>query len=258
MKNLLLNAALAAVALGALPSCSVLAPLFSAENRSGNHTTPSKPRLMSKAEAERASGTRSSWLSALWASPGGAREQKDAFLPGEVDLSVKVAATGLPMDKHGRPTYFDENVRHRYVRTTSYSHQENEVGAFGRLNAMGTVLKYGRVRSAAADWSRYPVGTVFRVKGLPHVYVVDDYGSALVGTNTIDIYHPTLQLMRKWATRDAEIHVVRWGSWEQSANLLRGRTRFEHCARMYHASIAKIRSRRVALGEESRRNRPSL
>ena len=247
MKVLLLKAVLAAIALGALSSCSFF------------QRTSHQPSLLSKAEAERMSGLRSSSGAAALGAPfGGAGRQSDGFLPGEVALAVKAAAATLPVDKHGRPTYFSENVRHRYVRTTSYSHQENEVGAVGRLNAMGTTLKYGRVRSAAADWSRYPVGTVFRIKGLPHLYVVDDYGSSLVGTNTIDIYHPTLRLMRKWATRDAEINVIRWGSWEQAANLLRGRTRYEHCARMYYAALAKIHIRRVALREELRGKRPSL
>ncbi|MEC8943075.1 MAG: hypothetical protein VYC95_10095, partial [Verrucomicrobiota bacterium] len=105
---------------------------------------------------------------------------------------------------------------------------------------------------------RYPVGTIFRIKGLPQVYVVDDYGSGLVGTNTLDIYHPTLRLMRKWATRDVEIHVVRWGSWERTANLLRGRTRYKHCARMYYATMAKINSGRVVLRRGLGDQTPSL
>ena len=249
MKILLLNTVLASVALGALSSCSFF-------QRSTAQRSVAQPRLLSKAIAPRA-GVAPSWLNARGISPSGVRGQADGFLPAEVDLAVKAAAATLSLDKHGRPTYPSESVRHRFVRTTSYSHQENEAGgAYGRLNAMGTVLKYGRVRSAAADWSRYPVGTVFRIKGLPHVYVVDDYGSSLAGTNTIDIYHPNLRLMRKWATRDAEIHVIRWGSWEQAANLLRGRTQHEHCALMYYATLAKIRRQRVALGEG--RGAPSL
>ena len=245
MKVLFLKAVLAAIALGMLSSCSFF--------QRASH----QPRLLSKAEAERVSGQRSSWVSALGPS-GGASRRSDGFLPGEVGLAVKAAAATLPVDRHGRPTYFSESVRHRYVRTTSYSHQENEVGAVGRLSAMGTTLKYGRVRSAAADWSRYPVGTIFRIKGLPQVYVVDDYGSGLVGTNTIDIYHPTLRLMRKWATRDVEIHVVRWGSWERTASLLRGRTRYKHCARMYYATMAKINSGRVVLRRGLGDQTPSL
>ena len=53
------------------------------------------------------------------------------------------------------PTYPDR-VRHRVVRTTAYSHEENEVGVPWRKNALGTYLKYGAVRSAAADWSQLP------------------------------------------------------------------------------------------------------
>ena len=56
---------------------------------------------------------------------------------------------------------------------------------------MGKPLRFGMVRSAAADWSRYPVGTRFRIVGKPYEYVIDDYGSALVGTDTIDLYKPS-------------------------------------------------------------------
>lgn len=132
------------------------------------------------------------------------------------------------------PTYKKLANRTRYVRTTAYSHMEMEPGAPGRMNASGSILKYGTVRSAAADWSVYPLGTVFRVKGQPHTYVVDDYGSALVGTNTIDIFKPTLSKMNQWGTRKTEITVVQWGSFQRSLNLLKGRQGYAHCRHMYH------------------------
>ncbi len=234
MKVLLLKVVLAILSAAIVSSCSFFQP------------SSSQSGVVSRAAEEKGNPSRATWLSSLW-SPGGSRGPGQGVLPAQVDLAVKAAASTLPVDRHGRPTYLSESVRHRYVRTTSYSHQENEVGAEGRLNAMGTVLKYGRVRSAAADWSRYPVGTAFRIKGLPHVYVVDDYGRSLAGTNTIDIYHPNLKLMRDWGTRDAEINVIRWGSWEQAAALLRGRTKYAHCAHMYYATLAKIRRQKVAL-----------
>ena len=162
-------------------------------------------------------------------------------------MAVKQSSVALPKDKHGMPTYsFRQRVR--YARTTAYSCAEIEPGAYGSLNAAGTRLKYGSsVRSAAADWSVYPIGTTFKIKGLPYTYVVDDYGSALVGTNTIDIYHPNLSGMRKWGTRNAEINVIRWGSWERTANLLRGRTKHWHCAKMYAATKRKMAGGAVAL-----------
>ena len=92
------------------------------------------------------------------------------------------------------------------VRTTSYSCKENEKGGiYGNKSAVGTPLRYGAVRSAAADWSRFPMGTKFRIVGQPHLYIVDDYGSALVGTDTVDIYKPTLAMMREWGTRYVDI-----------------------------------------------------
>lgn len=164
----------------------------------------------------------------------------NSFLPSVAIKSTLPSSLGNATDKYGSPTYSVED-RKRYVRTTAYSDQENEPGAVGNLNAAGTVLKYGKVRSAAADWSRYPLGTTFKIKGLPHTYVVDDYGSALVGTNTVDIYHPTLSLMRKWGTRHAELQIIQMGDWERSAYLLKGRTKYPHCKKMYHGVVSNLK-----------------
>lgn len=150
-------------------------------------------------------------------------------------------------DKHGYKTYPD-SVRTRVVRTTSYSHQENEVGAPGRKNCIGGILKYGpEVRSAAADWSVYPVGTKFRVAGLPQIFIVDDYGSALAGTNTIDIYHPTLSLMRKWATKKAEITIIQFGDYDRSLRILSKRKKYHHCNKMYVNLKKRIQKGEVSL-----------
>ena len=63
------------------------------------------------------------------------------------------------------------------VRTTAYTHSESDHIVYGVKNAIGTNLKYGMVRSAAADWSRFPVGTRFSIASEPGiVYEVDDYG----------------------------------------------------------------------------------
>lgn len=169
-----------------------------------------------------------------------ANGSSSSSLPGEVSPRTIAKANGLPKDKHGMPTYKSHSQRTRLVRTTAYSHMENEPGAPGRMNAAGTILKYGSVRSAAADWSVYPLGTKFRIKGQPHIYVIDDYGSALVGTNTIDIFKPTLRSMRHWGTRKAEITIVQWGSYERSVRLLKGRTRYAHCYRMHAGCNHKL------------------
>jgi 3D (Asp-Asp-Asp) domain-containing protein len=174
-----------------------------------------------------------------------AANNSNRFYPASVSDSVVKTARSFKRDKHGMPTYPDR-VRHRVVRTTAYSHEENEVGVPWRKNALGTYLKYGAVRSAAADWSKYPVGTKFKVKGLPYTYIVDDYGSALVGTNTIDIYHPNLGSMRLWGNRHIEIAVIQWGDWNRTLNILAGRTQYTHTRKMYYAAKARVKSGKVA------------
>ncbi|RFC49139.1 MAG: 3D (Asp-Asp-Asp) domain-containing protein [Verrucomicrobia bacterium] len=107
------------------------------------------------------------------------------------------------------------------IKTTAYCHQESDSKPYGKLTASGTTLRCsGPVRSAAADWSRYPVGTRFRIIGQSQVYEVDDYGSALVGTDTIDIYQPSMRSMRNWGAPVVGIEVIHWGSYAESESIL--------------------------------------
>lgn len=123
--------------------------------------------------------------------------------------------------------------RNRVVRTTAYTCTEADHLIYGSKNAAGTNLRYSdRVRSAAADWSFYPVGTVFKIKGMNQLYVIDDYGSALTGTGTVDLYQPSHSLMNQWGRRNVEISVIQWGSFKRSAEILAGRTGFSHCREM--------------------------
>jgi len=86
--------------------------------------------------------------------------------------------------------------------------------------------------SAASDWSRFPLGTRFRIVGTQEEYVIDDYGTALVGTNTIDLNKPTHQAMRKWGVRQVDIDILQWGSAEQSLKVLRPRKKHSAVRRM--------------------------
>ena len=139
----------------------------------------------------------------------------------------------LGRDKHKMPFYHPAQ-RTRVVRTTAYTHSERDHLAYGPRNAVGTALKYtSSVRSAAADWSVYPLGTTFRIKGQPYLYVVDDYGSALVGTGTIDLYKPSRGQMNAWGVRHVDIEVLEWGSFERSRSYLQGRTRYPHVRQMF-------------------------
>jgi 3D (Asp-Asp-Asp) domain-containing protein len=127
--------------------------------------------------------------------------------------------------------------RTQNVRTTAYTHTE---GTGGR-NALGGRLSGGGIMSASADWSRFPIGTRFRVIGTGEEYVIDDYGGALVGTNTIDLYKNTRGEMNRWGVRHVDIEILRWGSDEESLKVLRPRHHVGRVQRMI-ASLEKKRA----------------
>lgn len=173
------------------------------------------------------------------------KQSSSVYTTSAPATSLASIAASKPKDKHGMP-FYSQSERTRLVRTTAYTCTESDHLEYGSMNATGTRLRYtDRVRSAAADWAVYPVGTVFRIKGMKQLFVVDDYGSALTGTNTVDIYTPTKAHMGAWGRRNVELTVVQWGSFARSAEILSKRTKYAHCAKMY-AAINRITSGRTA------------
>ena len=120
------------------------------------------------------------------------------------------------------------------VRTTAYCVHER--GGGGRRNAVGEYLSGRIVRSAASDWSRFPLGTRFKIVETAEEYVIDDYGTALVGTNTIDLYKPSRLEMKRWGVRHVDIDILQWGSEEQSLKVLAPRSK-HRCVRQMVASL---------------------
>lgn len=86
--------------------------------------------------------------------------------------------------------------------------------------------------SAAADWSRWPAGTIFRVLSTGQLYRVEDYGWALAGRNTIDLYMATRRDMNGWGLRHELIQVVHWGDAQESLRRLAPHTKYRHIKRM--------------------------
>ncbi len=104
------------------------------------------------------------------------------------------------------------NLQSLRVRTGAYTYSDS--------TDSGKRLRTGKeYNSAAADWNRFPLGTVFRIEGDSTLYVVDDFASDLVGTNTIDIYRPTVADMNQWGVRNVEIEVLKIGDMELSREL---------------------------------------
>src|SRR5881296_3395917 len=131
-----------------------------------------------------------------------------------------------------RPT-LTSGRRIPHVRTTAYTHHE---GGSGVHNALGEYLSGRHVMSAASDWSRYPLGTRFRIASTNDEYIIDDYGWALLGTDTIDLYKPSRLDMRRWGVRHVDIDILQWGSEEQSLKVLAPRVKHS-CVRQMVASL---------------------
>jgi 3D (Asp-Asp-Asp) domain-containing protein len=86
--------------------------------------------------------------------------------------------------------------------------------------------------SAAADWSRWPAGTVLRLVSTGQTYRVDDYGWALAGRNTIDLYMATPNEMNAWGARSEPIQILRWGDPQESLRFLQSHQGYRHIRRM--------------------------
>jgi 3D (Asp-Asp-Asp) domain-containing protein len=120
------------------------------------------------------------------------------------------------------------------VRTTAYTDSEGS----GCHNAVGCRLSGQHVMSAASDWSRFPLGTRFRIADTNEEYIIDDYGTALAGTDTIDLYKLSRLDMHRWGVRHVDIEIMQWGSEEESLKVLAPRTK-HRCVREMVASLQK-------------------
>ena len=124
----------------------------------------------------------------------------------------------------------------REVRTTAYTRSRHNTAK----NAYGSQLKTGDLNSAAADWSRFPLGTKFNISGTYQTYVVDDYGPALVGTNKIDLYMASPREMHHWGVRKVTINIIEPGSYERSLALLKRRKHVPYVRRMVKVLEEKV------------------
>jgi 3D (Asp-Asp-Asp) domain-containing protein len=166
-----------------------------------------------------------------------ARMMTRLLIAGAAAMLVSACATTHQQPK-GIHTAAGKPVGKMHVRTTAYTHTEPG----GNKNGVGGRLRFkSPIRSAAADWSWLPLGTRFRMTDSPQEYVIEDYGSALVGRQTIDLYMPTRRMMNAWGVRFVDIEILEWGSKIMSLKLLEGRQRRKHVRTM----VAQLRSQGV-------------
>ncbi len=191
-----------------------------------------------------------------------------ALLAVAAGVSLGGCGTSRNLPPYERPL---AHTDFQQVRTTAYTHTESDHREYGNLTALGSVLHaaprptvpraipvaetatggYQRIAyvsrtqpflmdnsssqiygSAAADWSRWPAGTIFRLASTGQLYRVEDYGWALVGRNTIDLYMATPRDMNGWGVRQETIQIVQWGDPGASLRKLAPHTKFRHIKRM--------------------------
>jgi 3D (Asp-Asp-Asp) domain-containing protein len=161
---------------------------------------------------------------------------------------VILGCASRPLPPYERPL---ARTQYQRVRTTAYTDTEDDHRAYTNHNALGGILQYGPVHSAAADWSRWPAGTIFRVRETGEIYQVDDYGWALSGTNTIDLYKPSREMMNAWGVRGVTIENLQWGDPKQSLAILRERSHYRHVRRMIqelHERMAELQKPVPSMG----------
>jgi 3D (Asp-Asp-Asp) domain-containing protein len=154
-------------------------------------------------------------------------------LPIDMESDYRVAAyTPAPQpfsmnDEEAKPV-----VRKATAVTTTTTTTRTVKIIRGKRVVVKTKPQPPKIGSAAADWSRWPVGTTFRLLSTGQVYRVDDYGWALAGRNTIDLYMATQAEMNAWGARQEPIQILRWGDAEESLHFLQPHQDYKHIRRM--------------------------
>jgi len=166
---------------------------------------------------------------------------------------AEVARRAIPVDAAPRAVSVDETDSYS-PKLQPFSMQETR--AVTRTTKPGTktthvkravVVSKPRIGSAASDWSRWPAGTSFRLLSTGQIYRVDDYGWALAGRNTIDLYMPNQREMNSWGARQETIQILQWGDPEESLQFLRRHQDYRHIKRMvlelegHHKEAAALR-----------------
>jgi len=128
-----------------------------------------------------------------------------------------------------QPFSMQEKKATRVTTTATRVTKTTTVRGSKRAVAVGKPPKIG---SAAADWSRWPMGTTFRLLSTGQTYRVEDYGWALSGRNTIDLYMSNRRDMNTWGARQEPIQILHWGDPQQSLQFLQSHTDYKHLKRM--------------------------
>lgn len=146
------------------------------------------------------------------------------------------AARAVPVDLEEQSDY--QRVAYPGTRLQPFSMEDTRTTTRvtkttrGGKKVVVAKTKPRKIGSAAADWSRWPAGTTFRLLSTGQIYRVDDYGWALSGRNTIDLYMATPREMTSWGARQEPIQILHWGDSSESLRFLESHQNYKHVRRM--------------------------
>ena len=98
-------------------------------------------------------------------------------------------------------------------KITAYTAGYESTGKRPGHPAYGITASGARVQenhTIAADWDLLPPGTKLMIEGLPHIYTVEDRGSAIRGKR-LDIYIPCLQEALQWGVQERKVTIIKLG-----------------------------------------------
>ena len=131
-----------------------------------------------------------------------------------------------------QPFSMQEKKTTRVTTTTATTRVTKTTTMKGGKRAVAVSKSPPKIGSAAADWARWPMGTTFRLLSTGQMYRVEDYGWALSGRNTIDLYMANSRDMNTWGARQEPIQILHWGDAQQSLQVLQTHTEHKHIKRM--------------------------
>ena len=146
-------------------------------------------------------------------------------------IPVYEVPRAVPVDETAEPEVRRASYSPR-LQPFSMSERRTTTTIRTRAGRSGSAPPVPVIGSAAADWSRWPAGTTFRLLSTGQMYRVDDYGWALSGRNTIDLYMATQREMNSWGAREETIQVLQWGDPAESLRFLAPHQDYKHIKRM--------------------------
>jgi hypothetical protein len=69
---------------------------------------------------------------------------------------------------------------------------------------------------------------------------VDDYGSAMVGKDKVDLFKTNYREVYRWGVRNVQLEIIEWGDFEKSLAILKPRSRSRHVKSMVQSLEAKL------------------